>query len=158
MTCYSALTHTRYRNRRVPGALPGVPGGVERRVLNRVVRWRRAGVPSHITQCTTRAPRRRARGVTSPAVTARRAFGAHPASSRLPPPPSPPLHCALLSSLSARCCHLSPAIRISCVRPMWVSIPGPRRFNNGCDISCDSCDGSTGQVIHPRFNWTGESA
>ena len=29
--CYSALTHTRYRSRRVPG----VPGGVKRRVFNR---------------------------------------------------------------------------------------------------------------------------
>lgn len=28
-------------------------------------------------------------------------------------------------------------------------------FNNGCDISCDTCDGSTGQVIHPQFIYTG---
>ena len=28
-------------------------------------------------------------------------------------------------------------------------------FNNGCDISCDECDGQTGQVVNPRFNWTG---
>ena len=31
-------------------------------------------------------------------------------------------------------------------------------FNNGCDISCEECDGQTGQVVHPRFiyNGTGE--
>lgn len=38
-------------------------------------------------------------------------------------------------------------------------------FNNGCDISCDECDGRTGQVIHPHFindspdtfpSWAGE--
>ena len=38
-------------------------------------------------------------------------------------------------------------------------------FNNGCDISCNECDGRTGQVIHPRFlnddpdtfpSWAGE--
>ena len=28
-------------------------------------------------------------------------------------------------------------------------------FNNGCDISCDECDGATGQVIHPRFTFNG---
>lgn len=28
-------------------------------------------------------------------------------------------------------------------------------FNNGCDISCDECDGRTGQVVHPKFIWTG---
>ena len=28
-------------------------------------------------------------------------------------------------------------------------------FNNGCDISCDHCDGRTGQVIHPKFVWNG---
>jgi len=28
-------------------------------------------------------------------------------------------------------------------------------FNNGCDISCEECDGSTGQVIHPRFIFNG---
>ena len=28
-------------------------------------------------------------------------------------------------------------------------------FNNGCDISCDECDGRTGQVVHPKFKWTG---
>ncbi len=29
-------------------------------------------------------------------------------------------------------------------------------FNNGCDISCDECDGQTGQVIHPWYINTGE--
>merc|ERR1712157_623575 len=28
-------------------------------------------------------------------------------------------------------------------------------FNNGCDISCEECDGTTGQVIHPRFIYNG---
>merc|ERR1711871_1774511 len=28
-------------------------------------------------------------------------------------------------------------------------------FNNGCDISCDECDGRTGQVVHPKFVWQG---
>ena len=28
-------------------------------------------------------------------------------------------------------------------------------FNNGCDISCDECDGSTGQVVQPHFEWGG---
>ena len=28
-------------------------------------------------------------------------------------------------------------------------------FNNGCDISCDECDGQTGQVVHPQMKWTG---
>ena len=28
-------------------------------------------------------------------------------------------------------------------------------FNNGCDISCDKCDGRTGQVVHPKFTWNG---
>jgi hypothetical protein len=28
-------------------------------------------------------------------------------------------------------------------------------FNNGCDISCDECDGRTGQVVHPKFTWNG---
>jgi hypothetical protein len=28
-------------------------------------------------------------------------------------------------------------------------------FNNGCDISCDECDGQTGQVVHPEFKWMG---
>jgi hypothetical protein len=28
-------------------------------------------------------------------------------------------------------------------------------FNNGCDISCDECDGQTGQVVHPRYIHTG---
>lgn len=28
-------------------------------------------------------------------------------------------------------------------------------FSNGCDISCDECDGQTGQVVHPNFKWTG---
>ena len=30
------------------------------------------------------------------------------------------------------------------------------QFNNGCDISCDTCDGSTGQVVHPKWTWTGK--
>ena len=29
-------------------------------------------------------------------------------------------------------------------------------FNNGCDISCDECDGQTGQVVHPRFVHSGK--
>ena len=38
-------------------------------------------------------------------------------------------------------------------------------FNNGCDISCEECDGQTGQVVHPHFvrngtgpipSWSGE--
>ena len=24
-------------------------------------------------------------------------------------------------------------------------------FNNGCDISCEECDGTSGQLVHPRF-------
>jgi len=28
-------------------------------------------------------------------------------------------------------------------------------FSNGCDISCDACDGSTGQAIWPTFVYTG---
>merc|ERR1712185_423859 len=28
-------------------------------------------------------------------------------------------------------------------------------FSNGCDISCDECDGQTGQVVHPNFEWKG---
>ena len=28
-------------------------------------------------------------------------------------------------------------------------------FSNGCDISCEECDGSSGQVIHPRFMYNG---
>jgi len=31
-------------------------------------------------------------------------------------------------------------------------------FSNGCDISCEECDGSTGQVIHPRFIYNGTDA
>jgi|EP01047_Picozoa_sp_COSAG01_P002531 hypothetical protein len=31
-------------------------------------------------------------------------------------------------------------------------------FNNGCDISCDECDGQTGQVVHPRFIVNGSGA
>eukprot|EP00729_Bicosta_minor_P024708 gene24708-15611_t len=30
-------------------------------------------------------------------------------------------------------------------------------FNNGCDISCEECDGKTGQVVHPRFVHNGSS-
>ena len=35
---------------------------------------------------------------------------------------------------------------------------GPACFyvNNGGDISCDECDGQTGQVVHPRFVHTGQ--
>lgn len=29
-------------------------------------------------------------------------------------------------------------------------------FNNGCDISCDECDGSSGQLVHPNFVHTGD--
>ena len=28
-------------------------------------------------------------------------------------------------------------------------------FNNGCDISCDECDGMSGQLVHPRFVYVG---
>jgi len=31
-------------------------------------------------------------------------------------------------------------------------------FNNGCDISCEECDGSTGQVIHPQFIYNGSAS
>lgn len=29
-------------------------------------------------------------------------------------------------------------------------------FSNGCDISCDKCDGNTGQAIHPTYIYTGK--
>ena len=49
-----------------------------------------------------------------------------------------------------------------CTTPVANTTPGARNvtgrngqacfwFNNGCDISCDECDGQTGQAIHPRF-------
>ena len=28
-------------------------------------------------------------------------------------------------------------------------------FSNGCDISCDKCDGNTGQMVHPTFVYAG---
>eukprot|EP00729_Bicosta_minor_P018606 gene18606-15200_t len=28
-------------------------------------------------------------------------------------------------------------------------------FNNGCDISCDKCDGVSGQMVEPRYIYTG---
>ena len=31
-------------------------------------------------------------------------------------------------------------------------------FNNGCDLSCEECDGQTGQVIHPHFVYNGTAA
>ena len=41
-------------------------------------------------------------------------------------------------------------------RPTYPNACAAVWFNNGCDISCDECDGQTGQVVHPRFVHSGK--